>query len=476
MHFARRHLAAAIAVATLSLAACGGGGGGGATPAGVSVATAQPAGIGFQEANGTTSPGPSTVGSGTTTTGSGGSASSGTAATTPSQAAFEARIVNGDPAGDQSNASIAALAGGGHLVAWTVAPPAGSEAGIVCWQRLDAASSAAGAQRCTAVARLWAGTGSGQTSVAPLRDGGALVSWQVFEGTGSNTDVQVQRVDAAGAPVGVPVAANASTADDQAYAASAGLAGGGAVVVWRDNPTQSIRLQRYDASGAAAGAETRVDAGASGDRFTPVVAGLADGSFVVAWSGQQPGTVGSAVYARRFGADGTALGAEALVSDTQVTGLYPKLAALTGGGYVIAWNAGSAAVAQRFAANGTAAGARLSLDPDWLQNGPQTCYRPYPTSCPPFQVVAAVGALADGGFVAMWGNSSGISLSNGLFGRRYAADGTAGAVAQVLNPLAMGSSHAISATADGGFLLAWSGSDSDAGGILLQRFAADSLR
>jgi hypothetical protein len=474
----RRRLAAAWAGAAVVLAACGGGGGGGATaPTGATVSAApvaassdQPIGIGFSEANGTSSPGPQAV-----APDSGGSAASGPPASPPPSAAFAQRIVNSDPAGDQSKASLAPLAGGGHLVAWTVAPPPGGTTGSVCWLRLDASSSAAGAQRCMAVANLWTGSGSATTSVAPAGTG-ALVSWQVMAGDGSGVlDVQVQRVDAAGAPFCGPVLANATTAGDQGYSASAGLAGGGAVVVWRDNPTQSIRMQRYDASGAAAGGETRVDAGAGGDRMNPAVTGLVDGGFVVAWSGQQPGTSGSAVYTRRFAADGTPLGGETLVSDAQAVGLYPRLAGLTGGGYVVAFNNGSAAVAQRFAADGSASGARISLDADWLATAPDTCYRPYPTSCPPFQVISAIGALDDGGFVALWGNSTGISLSHGLFGRRFAADGTAGSVQQVLNPSAMGSGHQIRATGDGGFLLAWNGADSDLGGVLLERFGADAL-
>jgi hypothetical protein len=464
----RRRLAAAWAGAAIVLAACGGGGGGGGgvTPT-AGAPTSQPFGIGLSESNGTSSPGPAPV------QGSSNNQSSGT---TPAvSAAFAARIVNADPAGDQGNASMATLTGGGHLLAWTTAPAGGSTTGSVCWLRLDASSNAAGAQRCTTVEGLWTGSGSGPTSVAALGNGGALVSWHVFGDASGRLDVQVQRVDASGAPVGAP-ALVATGPSDQGYASSAGLSGGGAVVVWRDNAAQSIRMQRFDVSGVAAGGEVRVDAGASGDRFTPVVAGLADGGFVVAWSGQQPGTSGSAVYTRRFAADGTPAGGETLVSDPQVVGLYPKLAGLTGGGYVVAWNQGSAAVAQRFAANGSASGAQLALDANWLQTAPDTCYRPYATSCPPYQVIAGIGALADGGFVALWSNSTGISLSHGLFGRRYAADGVAGPVTPVLNPSAMGSSHAIRATTDGGFLLNWAGSDSDAGGILLQRFAADALR
>ncbi len=64
---------------------------------------------------------------------------------------------------------------------------------------------------------------------------------------------------------------------------------------------------------------------------------LADGGFVVAW-GAFDGSVWR-TFARRYTADGVAMGGPVPISDaTNTAGLRPRLAATPDGGFVITWH------------------------------------------------------------------------------------------------------------------------------------------
>jgi hypothetical protein len=83
--------------------------------------------------------------------------------------------------------------------------------------------------------------------------------------------------------------ANSTTAGDQIVPVTAALAGGGYVVVWTSTPSQQndhaddqVFAQVYDAAGQRVGGEIQVFADTTHPHEATGVAGLADGSFVVA--------------------------------------------------------------------------------------------------------------------------------------------------------------------------------------------------
>lgn len=449
LRFRRARWAAAWSGALLALAACGGGGGAGAPMAGPGTTEGPVGATAPAPAAGSLAPAPTT-----------------SPVTSQQQ-------VNTTDAAEQNQPSVAQLAGGGHVIAWASTPRSLQDPHPyrVCWRIYGADSAPTGDETCIERPSV---SGSSATAVAALAGGGFLVAWHEIDESG-NLDLLSVRADAGGQPVSTAQRVHAAGGGYQADLGAAGLAGGGAVVVWRDNDPQAIVVQRYAADGNPLGGETRVDSGAAGSRFFPVVAALADGGFVVAWNAQQGTTLGTAVYVRRYLPDGTAAGPETLVSDPAVTSTFPRAAGLAGGGFVVGWNHGTEAAVQPFAADGSPQGGRTTLDPEWLQTAPDTCYRPYATSCPPYQVLGALAGTSDGGFVAAWGNNSGLSLSRGLFGRRFDAAGAALGPATQLVPPAFGQ-VALAATAQAGFVLTWAGSDSDGGGILMRRHDGQALR
>lgn len=102
---------------------------------------------------------------------------------------------------------------------------------------------------------------------------------------------------------------NTHTASDQYSPAITGLTDGGFVVSWesygQDGSGWGIYAQRYDAQGAAVGAEFQVTTNTASDQRSPIITALADGGFVVSWqspSGQDGSRSG--IYAQRYNAAG----------------------------------------------------------------------------------------------------------------------------------------------------------------------------
>ncbi|AEG93275.1 hypothetical protein [Ramlibacter tataouinensis] len=439
---ARPRALAMSALATMCLAACGGGGGGGADAASAQGAMSSPSGTTASAAAPVQAVGPITTGP-------------------------QAQRINGTTAGNQVGSAIARLASGGHVVAWNSQAVDGTTA--VCAQRYAADGQAAGAQACIPTRGA---TTNIKPAVAALADGGHVIAWVVRDDGGSQTGVRTQRYDANGTPAGAEQKVNLRSGDELYPVAAAGLAGGGYVIAWKST-TSDILVRRFDAAGMPQGEEQRANAFLSrtgGSRYSPAVASLADGGWVVGWSSQfQDGASGSAIYVQRFGADGAPAGSETRVSDPAQNGVNPALAPLAGGGYLLTWQSGERVLAQRFATDGAAQDAATPVDASEVA---ADCYQRHaPTSCRITQRTPALAVLEDGSYVITWNAGPG----NYLYARRFSAQGGAlGAVTQ----LADGQGPAVAATGAGGFMVSWHAwdLDGDMGGIYGRRFDASAAR
>jgi hypothetical protein len=129
----------------------------------------------------------------------------------------------------------------------------------------------------------------------------------------------------------------------------------------------------------------------------PAIAGLSDGRFVVAWHAW---SAGSTVTARIFDADGQAVGGDIpLAPNLDVPGLYPDVAGLPGGRFIVTWqgaaNRNDTAPdikAQIFNPDGTPAGDGFVVNTTTLRGQ----YRPNVTM------------LEDGGFAVAWSSQEGV--------------------------------------------------------------------
>jgi Ca2+-binding RTX toxin-like protein len=316
----------------------------------------------------------------------------------------------------------------------------------------------------------------GLPAITALADGGWVATWvsNYQDGSGYGYGIFAQRYASNGMASGAEFRVNTYTDGDQDSPVITALADGGWVVTWRsygqDGSSYGIYAQRYDAAGAASGAEFRVNTYATYDQSAPSVTALADGGWVVTWHSQIQDGWGYGIYAQRYASNGTASGTEFQVNSTTLNSQeQPAITALADGGWLVTWESygldGSdshwSICAQRYASNGVASGPEIQVNSTTGYN------HQYP----------ATTALADGGWVVTWQSSGHDGSGYGIYAQRYASNGTASGTEFQVNSTTLNSQEkpAVAALADGGWLVTWqsSGQDGSGYGIYAQRYASN---
>ncbi|MEP4198375.1 MAG: calcium-binding protein [Aliishimia sp.] len=191
--------------------------------------------------------------------------------------------------------------------------------------------------------------------IMDLNSGDVIVAWfeaEVDETTLSFNGINLQRFDAAGAPLGSAFNAPDPPADGTGLVNTflfdtAPLIDGGFVLVWIRltlTDTDDFRTtfaQRYSASGVEIGDPIEINQLTSGTNATISVAGLQGGGFVVAYSDENasgPDTDGSAINVTVVDTAGLIDSQDVLVNSTypgdQVA---PWVTATREGGFVVTW-------------------------------------------------------------------------------------------------------------------------------------------
>jgi hypothetical protein len=346
-------------------------------------------------------------------------------------------------------------------------------------------------------------------SLAALSNGGFVAVWQGSDtiAGGAGAGLWAQLRDAGGAATGTAFALTPNgDAKIEGEPAVAALAGGRFVVAYSviDGGATRIAYRVVEANGSA-GAEHVLDAGARGDAAMPAVAALADGSFAVGWRS------GGTVHVQQAAPDGSLAGAEKVYAVLS-SAFSPSLAALKQGGYVVSWGeindgnvyAATSAAPQPFVVNGD--GYAASLDTaaplphvatlangnfvvawDSYVNAPfgfagsDVFFQLYDSTGHalggPVQANleggagrydAAVTALSDGGFVVAWQSQAGDYDGSGIFGRRFGVDGSAVDAREFeINQMRAGDQTGpdVVALANGGFAAAWVDSQAGAASV-----------
>jgi hypothetical protein len=287
----------------------------------------------------------------------------------------------------------------------------------------------------------------------------------------SNLPVRTSARDTAATPAGTEFRANTYTTNHQSEPAVAVDASGDFIIVWegyaQDGSGSGIYAQRYDDSGAPRGAEFRVNSHTSGSQRYPAVALDAAGNVVVAWYGPGPGD-GSGIFARRFDADGAALGTEFRVNtNTADEQFFPSVAMTGSGAVVVTWvsrtgdGSGEGVYAQRYDGSGAPQGSEFRINTQTI--GAQR----FPD--------AAIDAA--GNFVITWESQIGDGSDYGIFARRFDADGIPRGDEFLVNSYTTGEQlrPTIAADAQGNFVIAWESRDQDGYtmGVYAQRYGVD---
>ena len=268
---------------------------------------------------------------------------------------------------------------------------------------------------------------------------------------------------------------NTITASNQEASSVAGLSSGGFVVTWEDNQI-SVEAQLFAANGAEVGTEFKVNTVTTGDNYGPSVTGLPNGGFVETWQRNLGGAV--SIMAQVFAASGAAVGSEfTVVSSTSSSPSNPYVTALSNGNFVVTWTddtstppgdgSGASAQAQLFSANGTPIGTEFVVNTTTVDD----------------QEPGGITALANGGFVVTWEDSSGTGDVSGTWSIKaqvYDANGNRVGSQLDVNTTTAGNQldPSVAGLANGNFVVTWEdnsgiGGDASGYGIKGQLFGAN---
>lgn len=374
--------------------------------------------------------------------------------------------INTYTSGDQRDSTVAVDGQGRFVVSWFSPFSSGNDnsSGSIQCQRFASGGTPLGGE-----IQVNAVTGGSQLTpaIAASALGGFVVVWTSETSGGSDaygTSIQGQRFDSAGNSAGAQFQVNSYTSGDQLDPAVSADADGNFVVVWQsygssggDTSYSSVQGQRFESTGAPQGAQFQVNTYTTLTQYTPRVASDADGNFVVVWSsGGSAGTDNASysVQARRFLADGSALGGDFQVNSyTTSDQTYPAVAVDGLGRFVVTWegagssgndNASGSIHARRFDSGGNALAAEIQVN-SYTANDQRN---------------PSIASDDLGNVVIVWGStgSSGTDTSmSSVQAQRYRADGSAlGGQFQVNTYTSSGQfSPAVASDSDGNFVVTW---------------------
>jgi|tagenome__1003787_1003787.scaffolds.fasta_scaffold20985236_2 hypothetical protein len=240
--------------------------------------------------------------------------------------------------------SLAALMNGGFVAIFESSHQAG---GQIFTAGCRAIGSPFPIHSCTSLCR----SGYALTSVAALANGGFVATWRDDDSSGAG--IYARRFTATGTPVGNTFQVNTYTTGDQTNPVVAGLTNGSFAIAWvsagQDGSGAGVYAQRYNAGGGRAGGEFRVNTQVQGFQYTPAIAALKDGGFVVAWNGPDGDSLG--VYGQRYTASALPVGTEFRVNAaTAGQQDQPAVAGLNDGEFVVVLHGPAGIVGQRYSA------------------------------------------------------------------------------------------------------------------------------
>ena len=183
------------------------------------------------------------------------------------------------------------------------------------------------------------GSNLGAPSVAMSGDGRFVAAWAFDTGGGNGRDVGYRAYAADGTPVASAAIASSTRAGSQSGPSVAIAEDGSFAIAFAssDATTSSVLMRRFGASGTPLAPETAIHTAAAGTTLSDLsIARLAAGDHAIAWS-SLAGGVGSAWAAVADATSGVRVPAFRVDDGFAGNAENPSVAALAGGGFVIAW-------------------------------------------------------------------------------------------------------------------------------------------
>ncbi len=306
-------------------------------------------------------------------------------------------------------------------------------------------------------------------NVTALSNGGFVVVWESTAQDGDLDGIFAQEYDKNQQPVGTEFQVNSYTTSNQRDPVVVGLDNGTYVVAWRSNGQDGdlygIFGQRYTNGGVAVGGEFQLNTETFDDQWFPALSPLNDGGFVAVWQSYLQDGDSWAIIAQRFNSADEKVGNEIQVNTTTANSqLDPTITMLNNGNFVVVWDS--------LGQDGSSLGVYGRL---YDSNGnPLTGEFQVNTYTQSNQNDAAIAALKDGGFVIIWESFGQDTDSLGIYGQRYDSNGNKVEGEFQVNTYTTSIQQDASVTAlpDGGFIVAWESfqQDGESDGIYGQRY------
>jgi len=319
--------------------------------------------------------------------------------------------------------------------------------------------------------------------------GGFVVIAPAFDAatpTSGNDLIGVQ-YDLSGAPTGDPFLVHGFTSGRQANAVIAAQGDGSFIVVWecgrpgdpgqQDGDDEGIFAQRFDSSADPVGTEFQVNEYTTFDQIEASVAALSDGGYLIAWSSVNGGG-GRNVFARRYDNTGAPLTGEFQVN-SYTTGWQqrPSVVSTIAGGYALVWESYDPLGPDRDGSDTGIFGA--VFDSAGVPVGTEFQVNAYTTH---FQSLPRLLELAGGELAVAWNSASPTGDGTEVFARVLdAGGGPLSGDFQVNTYTTEDAEPTDMALLDNGdFLVVWTsgdfigdaGADGDVEGIMARRFDA----
>lgn len=268
--------------------------------------------------------------------------------------------------------------------------------------------------------------------------------------------------------LGTEVLVNTTTTNVQRLPVVAGLSNGGWVIAWmsdsQDGSGDGVYQQAYDVNGNAFGGETLVNSTTTDNQQVPSIAALGNGGWVTVWESFDQDGGGEGVYAQIYRDNGNTQGSETLINTfTLGNQREPHITSLANGGWAVAWE--DSYDGDSYGVNTTA------FDATHAVTYGETNVN---TTTAGVQEDAAVAGLTGGGTVVAFTGPD--ASSTGIYFQRFDAAGTAaGSETNVNTTTANEQGRAdVTALTDGGFVIVWESDVQDGSGygVYQQRFNA----
>ena len=378
--------------------------------------------------------------------------------------------VNTYTQGNQQNPS-AAMNGGGFIVVWESSIQDTDDYSGIYAQRYDATGAAVGGEF-----RLNTATGVDNQlpKVVTNTAGNFVVVWESID-QNDKLHIYYRRLDATGTALGNNQSVTSKAISTSTFSTKPSVAmdaAGNFVVAWENYDDaagdEDIYARRFDANGTALGAEFRVNATTENDQTSAQVAMDAAGAFVVTWQSTDQDGDGEGIYAQVYDATGTVTKGEFRVNTVTASDQTTPAVAMNADGFVVAWESlgqdgdGKGIYAQRYDAFGGVRGGEFRINAATAKD----------------QSSPAVAMNANG-FVVAWDSLSQSGAGKSVYAKRYDAVGTAlGDDFQVNTTITDDSSlPAVAINADDASVLVWQSldQDSDGYGVYAQRYLGNSV-